>query len=760
MSARHAIGPVPPTFRDADALPTPLTLSMVSHRLAWFVLLMSLLASTGGWWISRLYEELEANQRFDNEAERIRMALRESMSVYESVLLGVVGLYDSSYWVEHAEWRRYLKSIDIENRFPGLDAVGFVAYVERPELDEFVTRTRSDGVEGFRLLNPSPGEVSYVLKYIEPEERNVADLGSDMFSDPVRRRVADEAWRTGGAVMSEPMKMVQGKDTGQSVVVMMLPIYRRESVTNSVPGGQVEVEGWVYARFVTEQLIQRILGDGPLPFTLEIFDGAKADPNRLLFSSPLASPAAAEVTGRLSTPAPVSLATRNWMLRFISTPEFERSVSRGGSTLVAMGGGVISLLLFWMAWSLSQRRQRAVSMAMDMTTVLRDTNERLEQERFLLRTLMDNVPDRIYFKDAESRFLRNSRAHLERFGLQDMSEVVGRTDFDFFTEEHAQLACADERKIMETGRPITKEERETLPDGPDTWVLSTKMPLRNEQGRIVGTFGISRDITDLKHAEEAMRRAKEEAEAASTAKSHFLASMSHELRTPLNSVIGFATVLLKNKSGRLNATDLNFLERIQANGKHLLSLINQILDLSKIEARKMNLEMAPVELDVLVRETLAQQEGLVRDRPVALIADLPSPMAPLQTDAAKLKQVLINLIGNALKFTDQGSVTVRVVVSSPDNRPSCLEVLDTGIGIEPGQLKSVFEAFRQVEAGTARAYGGTGLGLTISQALCEVMGYRIEVSSQPGKGSVFSILFCPGRDENLPGVGRGQGPTR
>ena len=270
------------------------------------------------------------------------------------------------------------------------------------------------------------------------------------------------------------------------------------------------------------------------------------------------------------------------------------------------------------------------------------------------------------------------------------------------------------------------------------------MPLRDEGGRIVGTFGISRDITDRKRAEEALRQAKEAAEEASRTKSQFLASMSHELRTPLNSVIGFANILLKNKAGTLGPAELNFLDRIQANGRHLLALINEILDLSKIEARKVELQMAPVALDVLVRETVAQQESLVRDKPVQLLADLPAQVAPVLTDADKLRQVLINLIGNALKFTERGSVTVRVLTDPANHRPLRLEVIDTGIGIPQEKLGVIFEAFQQAEAGTTRKYGGTGLGLTISQALCQLMGYHIEVASEPGRGSTFSVRLLPG----------------
>jgi PAS domain S-box-containing protein len=207
----------------------------------------------------------------------------------------------------------------------------------------------------------------------------------------------------------------------------------------------------------------------------------------------------------------------------------------------------------------------------------RSGRQALDHERFLLHTLMDHLPYPIYFKDRLSRFLRNNRAHLKVFGLTDPEQAIGKTDFDFFGEEHARQAFEDEQEMIRTGQGITKEEKETWPDGRVTWALSTKMPLRNPRGEIVGTFGISRDITDRKRAEEALRKAKEAAEEASRTKSQFLANMSHELRSPLNSVIGFANILLKNKANNLRPDDLTFLERIVANGKHLLGLINEIL---------------------------------------------------------------------------------------------------------------------------------------------------------------------------------------
>ena len=258
---------------------------------------------------------------------------------------------------------------------------------------------------------------------------------------------------------------------------------------------------------------------------------------------------------------------------------------------------------------------------------------------------------------------------------------------------------------------------------------------------LLAAFFVSRDIDRRLRAEEEARRAKEVAEAASRAKSEFLAMMSHELRTPLNSVIGFSNVLLRNRTGNLRERDLLYLRRIRAGGQHLLSLINEVLDLSKIEAGRMQLDRAPVALDTLVEDTLASFEGQLRDRPIALDAEIPEHLTPIMTDPAKLLQVLTNLIGNAIKFTERGRVVVRVIADPASRRPECVDVIDTGIGIPPERQQAIFDAFEQADSSTARQYGGTGLGLAVSKSLCDLLGYGLEVQSEPGVGSVFSVIL-------------------
>lgn len=261
---------------------------------------------------------------------------------------------------------------------------------------------------------------------------------------------------------------------------------------------------------------------------------------------------------------------------------------------------------------------------------------------------------------------------------------------------------------------------------------------------------LAREVVERERAQEELRRAKEAAEEADRAKSDFLARMSHELRTPLNSIIGFASVMRKNRSGALEEREVQLLERIRASGLHLLDLINDVLDLAKVEAGRMELEIERVDVGRLVDETVDQLQGQVAERDVELVARIPDGLEPIFTDRGKLRQVLINLVGNAVKFTAEGRITVEVATEGDTKVPARLAVRDTGIGIPEEKLEQIFDTFRQADTGTARRYGGTGLGLAISRTLCDLMGYELTAESEPGTGSTFWIAPTrPGRGLDL-----------
>jgi len=426
-----------------------------------------------------------------------------------------------------------------------------------------------------------------------------------------------------------------------------------------------------------------------------------------------------------------------------------RSRTVDAAALVVVGMLTNAMLLYRETQARIQleRRQDAVER--------RRTADHLTQERHRLLMLMEHSPDHIYFKDRDCRFVLVSPSLVRGFGLQTADQVIGKSDFDIFTKEHAQPAYDDEQQIMRTGIPVVnKEEKETWPDGRVTWASSTKMPFRDTTGTIVGTFGVTRDITERKAAENAMREAMIAAEAANLAKSQFLANMSHEIRTQLSAVCGMAEILLD--SG-LTPEQREFADIIHRSGNGLVAMLNDILDFSKIEAGKLELEAIPFDIALAVDDVVHLLAANAEAKGLELIQRI-APGAPVRLlgDPGRLRQVLSNLIGNAIKFTEGGHVFVDVTGELVGDRSArvLIAVSDTGIGIATDKLGTIFDKFTQADTSTTRRYGGTGLGLAICQQIAENMGGSLRVDSQPEQGSTFTLSLtlpvAPGSAPKLP----------
>jgi len=355
-----------------------------------------------------------------------------------------------------------------------------------------------------------------------------------------------------------------------------------------------------------------------------------------------------------------------------------------------------------------------------------------QNQREYFETLVSNSPVAIVTLDAEHEIVSCNPAFETLFGYSTEEAVGRKLDTLITTEETRSEAIGYTTEALD--RPIHGMGRRNRKDGSTVDVEVLGVPVLVE-GERVGLMGIYHDITELLEA-------RREAEAANSAKSRFLASMSHELRTPLNAIIGYSE-LVQEEMEDLGQGDLTAdLEKIHTAGKHLLSLINDVLDLSKIESGRMEMFYETFEVAEMIDDVLTTARPLIEKNQNDFDLRYEGEPGQMNGDLTKVRQMLLNLLSNASKFTEAGTIGLAVSrAGEGDTETIEFKVTDTGIGMSPEQLERVFEAFSQAEAATSSKYGGTGLGLAITKRFCRMMGGDVRVESELGVGSAFTLLL-------------------
>jgi len=368
-------------------------------------------------------------------------------------------------------------------------------------------------------------------------------------------------------------------------------------------------------------------------------------------------------------------------------------------------------------------------------------NRKLEENQALMTAVLENVSAYIYLKDKNFRYVYANRMARALFQADDV-EVIGSTDFDMFDAETAAKIRANDERVLLKGETIQIEHEYRLKEGDLTKVfLTVKLPLRREDGTIYMVCGISTDITSRVELENSIRAARDAAEQSALAKSQFLTNMSHEIRTPMSGVIGLTALALNQPC---LPPIREYLEKIASSSQSLLGILNDILDISKMEAGRLTLEHEPFDLDVELDNLRAMFEDRVLAKQLSFAIDVAEGTPrELIGDALRLRQILSNLLGNALKFTQQGSVRLAIAYDrqSDDTVDLKFSVSDTGIGISEADLGKLFQPFSQVDNSIARRFGGTGLGLAISRNLLQLMGSDFYVTSTQTEGSTFGFVL-------------------
>lgn len=363
---------------------------------------------------------------------------------------------------------------------------------------------------------------------------------------------------------------------------------------------------------------------------------------------------------------------------------------------------------------------------------------------WFLDSIVENAPSMMFVKNADLEVELWNKLAEEISGVK-REDILGKTGFESFPAEEMEEFHRRDREVLSGKKLVAAEEQLTGPSGEPRWVLTKKIPLLDEDGEPRYLLGISEDITERKRTTEALQKAKEVAESANRVKSEFLANVSHELRTPLTLIAGTLDSILLGEAGELPAPARERLSRMRRNAARLTSLVNDLLDFSRLEAGKAEVRWQPVDVSELVTGIGEDAQATAASRGLTLEIHAGAEIGHVPLDRRMFEKIVLNLVGNALKFTPSGGridVSVGLVAGELE-----LSVRDTGIGIPQDKLPLLFERFQQVDSSASRRYEGTGIGLALVKELAERMGGRVSVESEPGKGARFAVRIPCSADE-------------
>ncbi|MBU1004179.1 MAG: CHASE domain-containing protein [Proteobacteria bacterium] len=722
-----------------------------------FVAVVGCMLALSSYFAIKLREDQALEREFRNAAQLRYLNVQNFFSEYLVLLELVRGTFQATDFVSRSEFK--LSTDPALKQIKGIQAISWNPRVSSAERSIYRAAARADGFEHFEIsdLNASgqlvpakPQTEYYPAYYVNPLKGNASALGFNLASSPSRFEALQRARDSGTIQVSERVTLVQEKES-QFGVLAILPVYHRNLPQERLEDRRANLKGFVVLVLrggdfieaalsgLEDQGVAVYLHDMSAPEGKQFLHAAQADD----------TPHAIALQG-MHDEKDLSIGGHIWRMTCAPKQQFYDRFESRYALVISGAGFVLTLVLCAYLTTIVGQNQRIRELVAQRTEELRKSEERLDL------ALVGSASGLWDWNVAKGEVYYSEQwATIHGYDADELPHSLQTWETTIHPEDLPMVM----RRLTASHQPdfigiYQVEYRARHKAGTQIWVMARGRVVDYDAGgKPLRMIGIIQDITARKTLEQQLLEAKEEADKASRAKSDFLANMSHEIRTPMNAVIGLTDLALKTQ---LSTKQQDYLSKIRHSSHSLLRVINDILDFSKIEAGKLTLEQRPFVLqDVLTRLNdvfgfQTKDKGL--DFAIRTAPDVPSH---LTGDSLRLEQVLMNLIGNAFKFTSQGMVELLITLGSEPAPPGKIllqfSVRDTGIGIAEQDQRRLFESFTQADTSTTRRYGGSGLGLAICKRLVELMHGQISVQSTPGQGSVFtfSALLTPGGEVSL-----------
>ena len=688
--------------------PEPLakrTLADVLHSglAAWVILGFSLAITVVAWQLSANFAERRAQERFHFQVEDAQFAIRKRLTDYEQALRGGVGLFRASTEVNREEWRAYVSALQIDQRYPGIQGMGFSKWIPAKEKEAHIRQIRAEGFPDYTLRPPGERAEYTAIIFLEPFDwRNKRAFGFDMFSEATRRTAMSRARDSGETAMSGKVTLVQEtKKDVQHGFLMYLPLYRKGAAVATIEERRAALLGFVYSPFRIRDLMGGILGQGLPEIDFEIFDGTDMGEKALLYAS----------TGKMhledkhhrpsfSTVKSLEFGGNTWTVYYNSNALFDAATSSSQPLVVAFGGVVIDLLLFYIILSLARLRKQALALA-------QERQHKLLEHEGQFKAITDSAHEGIVSMDAEGRMTYVNGAVEKMFG-QAAAALQGQALVAMLAPPYRAQVSEAMASDVEQDTPL---EVSALRAEGEEFPLEISLSKWSVNGQAHAS-AVLRDLTERKRIERM--------------KSEFVSTVSHELRTPLTSIRGSLGLISGALSGALDENTRKMVAIANSNADRLSRLINDILDIDKLDSGQLQFDLRELPVDALVRQALQANAAMAAQAGVKLeLTD--SSDAHIRVDDHRFLQVMANLLSNAIKFSPAGE-TVRVSITRNGDFVR-IAIRDRGPGIPTEFRARIFQKFAQADSSDTRAKSGTGLGLSIVKAIVERFGGRIDYTT-------------------------------
>ncbi len=676
------------------------------------ILLISILTTMlATYYVAATVEENDS-LRFENEIQETEENIDKRLDAYIALLRGSAGLFAGSDFVKSEEFKSYVERLRLDQNYPGIQGLGFAPKITPGEFNSHFQEAETV-YPNFKVYPEGNRPVYYPIVYLEPQnKKNMKALGFDMYSDASRKSAMDKARDSGMRGATGKITLVQeiGPEK-QAGFLIYLPIYKTSKVPETVEKRREDIAGFVYAPFRTDDLLKGIFGSNTQNLVnFKIYDGTEIEPANLLHNSTTS----ASSMPRFEKTINLDVAGRTWTILFTTKPQFEKGSNWNFIPLTLILGSFLSFLFYFISRSQAQAFAKAEKAALN----LQYSQEKLKQSEMRYRLVVENTNDIISLLDEDGNFVYTSPSFKKVLGYTPR-ELIGKKSFsiihpdDVAHVQHEMAKAVKGNMVGATFRIKNKRGKYLYFEGNGTAILDKK-------GRPEMIVSTSHDITERTELEKR--------------KDEFISMASHELKTPVTSLKVFTqvtqTLIAKNDLKKAES----FLVKMDDQINKLTRLISELLNLSRIQSGKLELNMENFEIDTLVEDIVESLNATTLTHKIILKGKARSK---IYADRDRIGQILINLITNAVKYSPRAD---KVLVSVTKQEKSIkIAIKDFGIGIPKEHLGKIFERFYQVSEGSDGTYPGLGIGLYISSEIARRHKGKINVESKKGEGSTFYL---------------------